>query len=135
MPGRWSGETGQCWLASAEMLNEVLSLNLAVDTPGHHWHHWSRNLYYLCSSVDLESGSIARHICIVQICRGIKAMNANTLMNVKQLAEYLQLKPGTVYAWAQKGKLPAIKVGRHWRFRREEIDAWLDANSHGPTNH
>jgi len=56
-------------------------------------------------------------------------------MNIKQLAEYLQLRPGTVYIWAQKGKLPAIKVGRQWRFRREEIDAWLDANSHGPTNH
>jgi len=62
-------------------------------------------------------------------------MNENALMNVKQLAEYLQLKPGTVYAWAQKGKLPAIKVGRNWRFRKEEIDAWLDANSRGPTTH
>jgi len=62
-------------------------------------------------------------------------MNENALMNVKQLAEYLQLKPGTVYTWAQKGKLPAIKVGRNWRFRKEEIDAWLEANSRGPNCH
>jgi len=62
-------------------------------------------------------------------------MNDTSLMNVKQVAKYLQLKPATVYTWAQEGRLPAIKMGRSWRFRKEQIDAWLEANSRGPNGH
>ena len=58
-------------------------------------------------------------------------MNSDTLLSVKQVAEYLQLNQTTIYAWAQQGKLPAIKVGRSWRFRRKDLEAWLDENMHG----
>jgi excisionase family DNA binding protein len=58
-------------------------------------------------------------------------MNSETLLSVKQVAEYLQLNQTTIYAWAQQGKLPAIKVGRSWRFRRKDLEAWLDENMHG----
>ena len=47
------------------------------------------------------------------------------LMSVEQVAEYLQLTRSTVYDWDQKGKIPAIKLGQVWRFRRKEIDGWL----------
>ena len=47
-------------------------------------------------------------------------------LNVKQVAEYLQLKPSTVYAWAQGKKIPAIKVGRSWCFNREDVVQWLE---------
>ena len=46
-------------------------------------------------------------------------------MTVEQLAKYLQVDQYTIYAWARKGKMPAFKVGRFWRFRKEEIDKWL----------
>ncbi len=59
-------------------------------------------------------------------------MNRNTLLNVKQVAAYLQLKESTVYTWAQEGKIPAIKIGRTWRFRRSDLDAWLAAQKVGP---
>lgn len=53
-------------------------------------------------------------------------MTQDTLLNVKQVAEYLQLKESTIYSWAQDGKIPAIKIGRTWRFRRSDLDAWLE---------
>jgi excisionase family DNA binding protein len=50
------------------------------------------------------------------------------LMDIKQVAAYLQITEATAYNWAQNGRLPGIKIGRIWRFRREDIEAWLDEN-------
>ena len=47
------------------------------------------------------------------------------LLTIKEVAEMLGMKPTTIYVWAQSGKLPAIKMGRTWRFRRSSIEAWL----------
>jgi excisionase family DNA binding protein len=58
-------------------------------------------------------------------------MNEDTLLNVKQVAQYLQLKESTIYSWAQDGKIPAIKIGRTWRFRRSDLDAWLQRHLKG----
>ncbi|HUV93473.1 MAG TPA: helix-turn-helix domain-containing protein [Anaerolineae bacterium] len=58
-------------------------------------------------------------------------MDQDTLLNVKQVAQYLQLKQSTIYAWAQNGKIPAIKIGRTWRFRRSDLDAWLARHLRG----
>lgn len=51
------------------------------------------------------------------------------VMTIKQLADYLQLSVPSLYQMAQHGKLPAAKVGKHWRFQREVIDEWLRARS------
>ena len=58
-------------------------------------------------------------------------MDQDTLLNVKQVAAYLQLKESTIYSWAQDGKIPAIKIGRTWRFRRTDLDAWLQRHLKG----
>ena len=47
-------------------------------------------------------------------------------MTVEQVAEYLQLNTQTVSRMAQRGDLPAAKVGRHWRFRKDLLDAELE---------
>lgn len=49
----------------------------------------------------------------------------DSLMTVKEAAQYLKLNYMTVYKLAQKGKVPASKVGGAWRFKREILDAWL----------
>ncbi len=46
-------------------------------------------------------------------------------MTIKEAAEYLRLNYMTVYRLAQKGTVPASKVGGNWRFKREIIDEWL----------
>jgi excisionase family DNA binding protein len=58
-------------------------------------------------------------------------MEEEVLLNVKQVAKYLQLKESTIYSWAQDGKIPAIKIGRTWRFRRSDLDEWLERHLQG----
>ncbi len=53
-------------------------------------------------------------------------MSRETLMDIKEVASYLRVKDSTVYTWAQEGKLPAFRLGRLWRFRRADLDAWLE---------
>ena len=48
------------------------------------------------------------------------------VMTVEQLAAYLQIAKSTLYKLAQEGKVPGQKVGKHWRFRKDTIDRWLD---------
>ena len=48
-----------------------------------------------------------------------------SLMTTKEAAEYLRLNYMTVYKLAQRGKIPATKVGGNWRFKREILDAWI----------
>ena len=48
------------------------------------------------------------------------------IMTVEEVADYLKLKPQTIYKWAQDGLIPAAKLGKEWRFRKSIIDAWID---------
>jgi len=47
-------------------------------------------------------------------------------LTLEQIAEYLQMSTSSIYKMAQVGKIPAYKIGRQWRFRREEIDKWVE---------
>lgn len=58
--------------------------------------------------------------------------HTDALLNLQQVADYLQLNQSTVYQWAQQGRLPAIKLGGRWRFRRADIEGWLDAQARQP---
>ena len=49
----------------------------------------------------------------------------DAVMTIKELGKYLKISRSTLYKLAQEGKLPAQKVGRHWRFHREAVDEWL----------
>ena len=49
------------------------------------------------------------------------------ILTVEELHSYLKIPKPTLYSLAQHGRIPAAKVGKHWRFRRTEIDYWLKA--------
>jgi len=49
----------------------------------------------------------------------------STVMTIDELSKYLKISRSTLYKLAQEGKLPAQKVGRHWRFHRAAVDRWL----------
>jgi excisionase family DNA binding protein len=53
-------------------------------------------------------------------------MAEKDLMTVEEVARYLQLKPQTIYKWAQEKRIPAVKLGKEWRFRKRILDEWLD---------
>lgn len=49
------------------------------------------------------------------------------VMTIREVAEYLKLTDKTAYRLVADGTLPGFKVGGAWRFRRGDIDAWIDA--------
>lgn len=51
---------------------------------------------------------------------------ADQVMTIDDLAIYLKLSKSTLYKLAQEGKVPGQKVGKHWRFKRDTIEQWLD---------
>jgi len=59
--------------------------------------------------------------------------DSSELMAPPQAARYLGVKERTIYFWAQQGKLPAFKMGSVWRFRRSDLDRWLESTRSGPS--
>lgn len=55
-----------------------------------------------------------------------------TLLNPKALAAYLDIPVATLYDWRRKGiGPPAIRIGKHLRYRLREVEAWLDRQAAG----
>ena len=50
-----------------------------------------------------------------------------SFLTTEEVLEYLQVNLRTVYRLIKAGKIPAVRVGRQWRFRKRDIDAWLDS--------
>lgn len=50
---------------------------------------------------------------------------SSEIMTLQEIAAYLRVGQGKVYRLAQEGRIPASKVGRTWRFRKDLVDAWL----------
>lgn len=51
-------------------------------------------------------------------------MSDQPVFTLQQVARYLNVHRNTIYRLAQRGHIPAFKVGSDWRFNRESIDAW-----------
>lgn len=60
-------------------------------------------------------------------------MPHDDIMTVKELADYLKIAEKTAYRFASEGKVPGFKVGSAWRFKKEEIDAWIKRQSEAAT--
>ena len=53
-------------------------------------------------------------------------------LTTEEALDCLQVNLFTVYRLIKAGKIPAVRVGRQWRFRKRDIDAWLDNQGTGP---
>ena len=53
----------------------------------------------------------------------------DSVMTVKEVADYLRVNQRTVYRLAVDGRIPGFKVGANWRFKRGDIDGWIAAQS------
>ena len=51
------------------------------------------------------------------------------IMNINEVAEYLQLSTKSIYRLVKSGELPAKKVLNKWRFSRERIKEWIDSST------
>lgn len=53
-------------------------------------------------------------------------MTDEEILTLQELAAYIKIAEKTLYGYAQKGIIPGIKIGSVWRFRKSDIDAWLE---------
>ena len=58
-------------------------------------------------------------------------MRDEAFLTTEEVLEYLQVNLRTVYRLIKAGKIPAVRVGRQWRFRKSDIDEWLQSQSRG----
>jgi PTS system nitrogen regulatory IIA component len=50
----------------------------------------------------------------------------DNILTIEEVAKYLRVSERTVYDWAQKGEIPAGKIGTVWRFKKSEIEKWVN---------
>ena len=49
-------------------------------------------------------------------------------ISIEELSEYLGISAVTIRSWIRSGEdIPAVRIGRQWRFRIEEIDEWIES--------
>ena len=53
-------------------------------------------------------------------------MTVTRIMTVGEVARYLGVVPDTIYRKARRGEIPAVKMGKVWRFPKETLDTWLN---------
>jgi len=56
-------------------------------------------------------------------------MEQDRWLSVDDIAAYLGVKRDTIYDWIERRNMPAHKVGRLWKFQKEEIDQWVKSGS------
>ncbi len=56
---------------------------------------------------------------------------AKQVMTVKDVAEYLDVHPMTIYKYVKDGRIPAFKIGDSWRIRKDAMQKWIRENEHG----
>jgi excisionase family DNA binding protein len=53
--------------------------------------------------------------------------NLDPLLSAQRLADYLEVPLATIYAWRHRHQgPPGLRIGRHLRFRRTDVDAWIE---------
>jgi excisionase family DNA binding protein len=49
-----------------------------------------------------------------------------SFLTTEEVLAYLKVTPRTIYRLIRSGELPAVRIGRQYRFRRSDLDGWLD---------
>ena len=50
----------------------------------------------------------------------------SAFLTTEEVLGCLKVDPRTIYRLIKTGELPAIRIGRQWRFRRADLDEWID---------
>jgi len=67
---------------------------------------------------------------MMSVCRvRIQEQVMPEIMTTKEVAKYLRLHEITICKYAAEGKIPAIRIGRVWRFDKEALDRWINGET------
>ncbi len=55
--------------------------------------------------------------------------NIERWCSLKEIMEYLGVSRDTVMKWIEQKNMPAAKIGRLWKFKISEVDAWVKTNA------
>ena len=61
-------------------------------------------------------------------------MSPDEILNIKEVSNYLKIPVSTVYKLVQDGKVPAVKLGKHLRFMKKDLDQLFEQNILGNRN-
>jgi len=53
-------------------------------------------------------------------------MSVEDILTIDEVAKYLRVSERTVYDWAQRGEIPSGKIGTVWRFKKTELERWVN---------
>ena len=57
----------------------------------------------------------------------------SAFLTTEEVLACLRVTPRTIYRLIKTGELPAIRIGRQWRFRRADLDEWIDRQRTAPS--
>lgn len=55
----------------------------------------------------------------------MEPLSQDRWFSVDEIADYVGVRRDTIYKWIERRGMPGHKVGRLWKFRRDEIDTWV----------
>ena len=76
-------------------------------------------------------GELCLSVKGLRACRGIEM--EDRWLSVDEICQYLGISRDTVYKWIDQKDMPAHRVGRLWKFRKEEVDEWVRSGGAGET--
>jgi excisionase family DNA binding protein len=56
---------------------------------------------------------------------------STTVMTLQETADYLRVTRSTIHRLLKRNQIPAFRIGRHWRFKLEEIESWCSSHAAG----
>lgn len=64
-------------------------------------------------------------------------MVEDAILTIEEVAKYLRVSERTIYDWAQKGEIPSGKIGTAWRFKKADVEQWVNErlSVNRPTEH
>ncbi len=60
-------------------------------------------------------------------------LGEHEFLTTDEVLEYLRINARTVYRLIRNGELPAVRIGRQWRIRRNDLDEWLETRRPVPS--
>lgn len=75
--------------------------------------------------LSVSEGAILQSRCQMEESPNSNVITSSGMLNLEEVAEYLEVKPSVVNEWASQGKIPARKENATWKFEKAVIDEWV----------